>query len=253
MTMEHYLANIKRSPGTTVNVGKDGVPYPAPRPGYDYERNPDGTVKIGPNGRPVQYSLDPKAIGEETETNVDIAKKQKDAAEVLKKEHKERVTAAFTSSNVGDAIDSALELADKPGATGTFAQWGRTFSPVKGMSWDAIDSKLKTVDANNVVTALNAMRAASQSGGALGNVTERENDLLKSTIANTSVNQPTPEFKKSMIRIKAAMMVMAQSKYDGPDDAARFQKDLNEQIDELTVGEANRRSGGRSKIQLRSP
>jgi hypothetical protein len=195
------------------------------------------------------YSLDPKAVGEEKETGVDIAKKQKEASDLLKKEHKERVAAAFTSSSVGEAIDKALDLADKPGATGTFAQWGRTLSPVTGMPWNTLDAKLKTVDANNVVTTLNAMRASSPSGGALGNVTERENDLLKSTIANTSVNQETPEFKKSMIRIKAAMMVMAENTYDSADGAARFTRDLNERIDELTVAQANKRSGGRSKIE----
>ena len=243
MSMEEYIL-LKKPAGTNVYVGQDGTQFRQPPEGYEYERNPDGKVKIGADGKPIMYSASPKAKGEEKETGVDIATKEKAAAEVLKKEHKERVAAKFAESNVGEAVDTALRLADSPGATGTFAQWGRTMSPFKGHAWNTLDSKLKTIDANTVVNALNEMRKASPSGGALGNVTEAENKMLASIIASTDVNQDTPEFKKSMIRIKAAMMVMAENRYDTPDGAARFSKDLKERIDDLTIESINKRGSG---------
>ena len=250
MGYEEFMTKFGGGGGVNVNISKDGVTWPAPRPGYDYARNPDGSVWVDPGTRmPKQVSVDPKAAGEERETAVDIAAKERAAADVIKKESRERVQQAFAASNVGEAVDTALGLADKPGATGTFAKWGRTLSPVTGMSWDTIDAKIKTIDAVNVVTALNQMRQASPSGGALGNVTENENKMLASIIASPNVYQDTAEFKKGLIRIKAAMLIMAEEKYDKPGDDTRFLKDLKTKIDELSVSEANK--PGKSKIQLR--
>jgi len=243
LTTEEW-AKIRHPQGTTVNVSTDGTVFQKPPEGYEYERTPDGKVKIGADGRPIMYSSSPKAKGEEKETAQDIADKERKAAEVLKKENKERVSSAFSASNVGAAVDTALGLANAPGATGTFAKVARTFAPVTGMAWDTIDAKLKTIDANNVVSALNSMRAASPSGGALGNVTESENRMLASIIGSTSPYQETGEFKKGLIRIKAAMMVMAEQKYDDSDGATRFQKDLKDKIDELSAAEESRGKAG---------
>jgi len=103
-----------------------------------------------------------------------------------------------------------------------------------------LDAKIKTIDANNVVNALNAMRQASQSGGALGNVTESENKMLASIIASVNPHQETKEFKKGLIRVRAAMEVMAERHYDKPGDEAIFRKDLNDRIDELGISQSNK-------------
>jgi len=244
ITMGEYLLKYKHPAGTSIYVGQDGIQYPKPPEGYDYERHPDGKVMIGPDRMPIMRAVSPKAAGEEKETAQDIADKEKKASDLLKKEHKERVSAVLMASNVGDAIDTSLALADKVGATGTFAKWARNIAPVTGMSWDTIDSKVKTIDANNVVSALNAMRAASPTGGALGNVTEQENKMLAAIIASTNVYQETGEFKKGLIRIKAAMLTMAEQKYDDADGAARFKQDLQEKIDELTMEQQNKKGSG---------
>jgi hypothetical protein len=254
MTMEELIL-LKKPAGTNVYVSPDGTQFTKPPEGYEYERYSEGPnvgkVKIGPDGRPIMYSASPKAVGEQIETAQDISDKEKKAADLLKKEHKERVAAKFASTNVGEAVDTALGLADSPGATGTFASWGRNLSPFKGQAWNTLDAKLKTIDANNVVSALNAMRAASPSGGALGNVTEQENKMLASIIASTDPNQDTKEFKKSLIRIKAAMMVMAENKYDDKDGEGRFTKDLKERVDDLTAQAVNK-SGSRVTITPRA-
>ena len=251
MAMEELVRLLHPGAQTNVYIGPDGAQHPAPQPGFDYKRTigKDGkpVLEYGPNGLPIQVPISTKAELGDEETKADIAIKQKAIADAAKKEHKERVAATFTASNVGQAIDTVLDLADTPGVAGTFASIARNLSPVKGMSWNTVDAKIKTIDANNVVSALNAMRASSPSGGALGNVTESENKMLASIIASTNPEQDKDVFKKDMIRIKAAMLVMAKEKYDDADGPARFAKDLQNQIDELSVGMANKR--GKSKIQ----
>jgi hypothetical protein len=61
-----------------------------------------------------------------------------------------------------------------------------------------LQEKLKTIDANSAFAKLSQMRAESPTGGALGNVTEKELEFLKSTIANLNPNQSHAEFLRSL-------------------------------------------------------
>jgi hypothetical protein len=252
MGMEELVKMLHPGAQTNLYIGPDGTPHPTPQPGYDYERTPDGKIRIGDNGLPIQRAINPKSMGEEAETKVDIAAKEQKAADVVKKEAKERVQAAFAASNVGEAVQYALSKADTPGVSGAFSGWVRNLASIGGTPWETVDKKIKTIDANNVVNALNQMRQASQSGGALGNVTESENKMLASIVASVDPHQETAEFKKGLIRVQAAMEVMAERHYDKPGDENQFKKDLKARIDELSVAQGNK-SGVTVKVKPRSP
>lgn len=58
--------------------------------------------------------------------------------------------------------------------------------------------QVKTVEASAAFDALQKMREASPTGGALGNVTEMELELLKSSLANLDPNQSQEEFVRSL-------------------------------------------------------
>jgi len=240
MGMEDLIKLLHPGQTTNVYVGPDGVQHPAPLPGHDYQRGADGKLLYGSNGLPIQVPIATKAELANKGEELDVKKKQQALDEQTKKEAKERVQATFAASNVGEAVKTALELADRPGASGAFSSWARNLASVGGTPWETLDAKIKTIDANNVVNALNAMRQASQSGGALGNVTESENKMLASIIASVNPHQETKEFKKGLIRVRAAMEVMAERHYDKPGDEAIFRKDLNDRIDELGISQSNK-------------
>lgn len=64
-----------------------------------------------------------------------------------------------------------------------------------------IAAKLDTIGANLAFEQLQKMREASPTGGALGQITERELDLLKSTVAPITKEQTPEEFQGAMQQI----------------------------------------------------
>jgi len=237
ITTEEFLTKYKH-PKTEINVSADGTNFPKLPEGEDYIRNPDGKVRIFEDGKPRTHVLSKKVEAGIQHTEEQTAALQQKEIERQKKENKARVAATISSTAVGAAVDKALVNADAPGASGVGSRVARTLLPLGGMSWDTLDANLKTITSQATVTALNEMRAASQSGAALGNVSDFENKMLAATIADVTPFQSTAQLKESLIRLKAQMMVMAENKYENEGDAARYQKDLKERIAELTADQA---------------
>lgn len=123
--------------------------------------------------------------------------------------------------NVINQIDNiAADAADNGG-------WGETgFTGARLRGWEGsaaydIAQKLKTVDANLAFAELQKMRDNSPTGGALGQVTEKELDLLRSTVANLDPNQSQPEFLAALKRARDSYAGML-GRVD-PDTASRLQ------------------------------
>lgn len=228
------LIKLKQTPPTQINIGKDGVPYPNPEPGYAYERNPDGTVKIGEDGRPRQYTIaGSKAAGAE----VAKTKEQEDAA---KAERMSKAQKSFTAGNVGQATDKAFANVDGIGVTGFGSGWLRKINP-GGTGMSDFDSAVKTIEANAAFAQLKQMRAEAASGASgLGQVTEKENKMLSSVISSLEHAQSTAEVKKGLARIKAAMIVMAAEDIPEHELPAR----INSMADQILVDEANKKAKG---------
>gem|GEM_PF-2845113 len=90
-----------------------------------------------------------------------------------------------------DAI--AADASDNGGwfETGFF---GSRLRDVPGTAAYGLQKRLATLDANAAFRALQQMRESSPTGGALGQITERELDLLKATIADLNPNQSQGDF-----------------------------------------------------------
>lgn len=253
MTMEELL--VIKHPKTEVNVSPDGTTYPKPPPGFDYKRiagGPDnGKVWINPATQlPEQVAVGPKAEAETRRTEQQVVELEQKEIERQKKENRAKITAAAAATNVGAAVDSALVNATRLGASGAGSRISRAISP-GGLPSDTLDANLATVTAQATVQAINEMRAASPTGAALGNVSDFENRMLASTIANVSPHQETEQLKANLIRIKAMMMVMGENRYEDG-DAAKFNKDLKERMEELTKAEIERSTAtkGRPGIKV---
>ena len=97
-----------------------------------------------------------------------------------------------------DRLENAMtELHSDPGLwniTGTV--FGRT--PNITNTATGAQAQLNSVKAQIFVSALQAMREASKTGGAVGNVSDREGDKLENTMAALDQAQSTDSFKKQL-------------------------------------------------------
>ena len=226
-----------------VNVGPQGQQFPTPPQGQDYVRNEDGTVKIGEDGKPTLFTV----AGAEP-LSIDLAKKTREEQEAQLKKDRHKIQETFASSNVGNAVDTAYREADKWGASGTGSGLARNL-PFMETRTGTIDAALNTVKSNASFTALQQMRDASPTGGALGAVSDLENKLLAGTIADLRPNQSTEELKKGLLRVKAAFHVLATNKYK-EGETAKFNTDLQDEINRLTVGaKPNLGPGGKFRLE----
>lgn len=143
---------------------------------------------------------------------LDIQKDQRDATkdaldqqEALDKRNraaKAKLSAAEKLRNVITLID---EIKDDASDNGGFGETGLSGSMLGGISGTAaydLRGNVKTIDANSAFSALQEMRDNSPTGGALGQVTEKELDLLKSSIANLDPNQSQEQFLANLDRAK---------------------------------------------------
>lgn len=142
--------------------------------GYTYLYNPDGSVKLDENGMPMSAPVPGGPAAAE--------------ADQIQRTTERREAAEDTQANVVSvAAQRAREAAQNRnlGATGT--------SLVGKLPWTDSAEVMRQVGAlKDMASAsfLNAMRQQSPTGGALGNVTERELDLLSRQAGALDPNSP---------------------------------------------------------------
>lgn len=73
---------------------------------------------------------------------------------------------------------------------------------VRGTPQYNLATQLDTIKSNVGFAALQAMRAASPTGGALGQVSEQENRLLQSTLASLDQGQSAEQLKANLAKVK---------------------------------------------------
>ena len=180
-----------RAGGTTVNVGPTGVDYGKPPEGMAWARNPDGTValKRGQNGfsQPIAVPI----AGGPVETK---------AADRAKSEAEGKQQRATQADVVVQDVDRAVDLVDSSPLPITGL--ASLTSAVPGTPAHDLSKLLDTIKANAGFDRLQQMRASSPTGGALGQVSERENLLLQATIGNLEQSQSKKQFLHNIKRVK---------------------------------------------------
>lgn len=119
-------------------------------------------------------------------------------------------TAIDKLRNVITKIDQvAIDSADNAGwfETGFTGAAARNIPGTAGFD---LAENVKTIDANAAFNALAEMRANSPTGGALGQVTERELDLLKSSVANLNTAQSQQQFLANLAEAKNVYLRMLE-------------------------------------------
>lgn len=124
------------------------------------------------------------------QTNIQIGQKEE------RRKEQQRITASVVTQDITRVL-SLLGIAQLPttGAVGAF------LSRIPGTASANMRFLLDTIKANIGFEKLQEMRAASPKGGALGQVSERENDLLQATLGSLDQAQTQEQFTFNLKRI----------------------------------------------------
>lgn len=131
-----------------------------------------------------------------------------DVPQQLRQSVAQGMTASPTVSKANqDAIaqaDTVMQKVDDilPMISATTTGLGAYLANVKGTPAYNLAAQLDTIKANVGFAALQAMRAASPTGGALGQVSEQENRLLQSTLASLDQGQSPEQLKENLAKVK---------------------------------------------------
>lgn len=160
----------------------------------------------GMGARPVMPpSIDPTA-----QQNVSSAKEQGKAEGQRIGSAPERYRAASNAMNELEAqqsivlqdIDRAIEMAKQGGGMMGTTGVGSYMAVIPSTDAYDLSQTLNTIKANIGFDKLQAMREASPTGGALGQVSERENTLLQSVLGALDQGQSEDQFIRNLERLR---------------------------------------------------
>ncbi len=101
---------------------------------------------------------------------------------------------ATTADTVLTSVSKALKQVN-PTSSGFI---GGISSAIPSSPSNNLQATITTIKSNLAFTELAKMRAASPTGGALGAISDKEEELLSSTVANLGVNQSSSQLKENL-------------------------------------------------------
>lgn len=186
-----------------VSAGGGGGPLPSPPKEPKDPPAPKTTYRTLTPDDVKARGLEPGVYQESSEGKLD---KAGDAPDPIAGDQK---TSALTKlRNVINKIDTVAFDANDNGGWGETGMTGSAMRNVPGTAGYDLAANVETLDANAAFEALAEMRRNSPTGGALGQVTERELDLLRSSIANLNTAQGHPQFLANLLSAKEQWLDM---------------------------------------------
>ena len=182
----------------------DSAPSAAPQAPGVIRGKPKQPTQLQTNAdQRSQIATDLAVSKFEAEQGDRVRRNEREATEEAEKAAKQARASESAGYNVQKVLEQIkkveVDAKDNGGwfETGTSGSFARTVFP-EGTAGSDLASALQNIDANNAFTTLQQMRDNSPTGGALGQVTERELDLLKSSVANLNPNQGHEQFLSSL-------------------------------------------------------
>ncbi len=218
-------------PSIQVNTGDTGVNYGDPPKDMAWARNPDGSVLTRqvelPGGGQARSPVAVPIAGGPVEA--EQAEAAAAAGERAKQEEQSR-------DIVVQDIDRILSMTGEEEGLPVTGIAGATLSQVPGTRQRDVAALLDTIRSNVGFDKLQQMRNASPTGGALGQVSERENVLLQSTLGSLEQSQSTEQFERNLRRLRDVYLDVVH----GP--SGRFKDMPQEQLNNLNVSALNDRA-----------
>jgi len=190
------------APTTTVNVGDNGATYGTPPKDMAWAHNPDGTIKTDERGAPVAVKIGGSAMDSKDQQTLDKkaeAEKQRTTSGNIVTQDVDRALAA---------IDTDPTLTTGAGSQITGGIGGSPAKDLKGL--------LDSIRANVGFDRLQQMRASSPTGGALGQVSDKENALLQSVLGSLDQSQGPTQLKANLKRVKDVTLDIVHGPGQGP-------------------------------------
>jgi len=219
------MALSQSKAGTTVNVGPQGVPYGDPPKDTAWARNQDGTVKTDERGVPIALPIQGTKLFKDSEK---VGEREGQVQEET------TVTAGVVLGNI-DKIRNRMEESILP-TTGVFGQALRNLGGTAALD---VRKLIEPIQASIGFDRLQRMRDASPTGGALGQVSERELDLLMSTLSNLDQAQSEPQFLQALSQVEARYANIVKKFNAYPEDAMKAAG-----YEPINVGDAQPTQGG---------
>lgn len=194
----------RSSSNTTVNMGPTGIDYGDPGPGLVWQRDQNQNIVTDDRGAPIAI---PYQGGEAY-----IAQEAAAAADETKLGQQ-----TITANIVTQDIDRALKIIEGSPyfTTGLAGDWA---SKVPGTAARDLKGLLDTVKANAGFDALQRMRDSSKTGGALGQVTIPELQMLQAAIGNLEQSQSQGQLVTNMKRVRQIYSAIIDGPGGGQDD-----------------------------------
>ena len=205
----------------TYQVDQDGIPspFPGPSPAEEFvvsEQAKSFIQRAIEQGQPIDKAItmgqqidqqiegnQPKARTPEEEAKYQsiILDNQRKALELQQKTNPEPTTnLAYTESTL-NAISDAENILNnsKLPVTGF---WGNALKDIPGTPSADLKNSIKTIYSAIGFDKLQDMRDRSPTGGALGQVSERELSQLNASLGSLEQSQSAEQFKKNLMRVK---------------------------------------------------
>lgn len=175
-----YIRTRTLRPPAQTNIQVGSPEFGPVPPGFQLMRRPDGSVAMEPiEGSPAA----------------------KESAERSAKEAETRRADALKSDVIVTDIDRAKSIINTSRVPVT--GWGSMLQHFPGPARN-VSALIDTVKANTGFDALQRMRNASPTGGALGNITEKEIAYLQATVGNLELSQSKDQLLFNLDRVRDA-------------------------------------------------
>lgn len=133
---------------------------------------------------------------------------EEEAAEAEKRQNADGAARSKLIATIGKLAQAGADANDNGGwfETGTSGAFRMGLPLAEGSPAFSLREDIKTIDGRFAFDALQAMREASKTGGALGQVTERELDLLKAATANINPDMDHETFMRNVEEARQAYL-----------------------------------------------
>lgn len=189
-TFAQFQQDQRKAGATTVNVGPTGVDYGSPGEGLVWQRDKNNQIVLDERGAPIAIPFKGgKAFRAlEKEGDADVAKTEQ--------------VGRYGDIVLTDLARARQKIQNAPWYSPTTGMVGNILKDLGGTPAADVKALTSTVRANIGFDRLQAMREASPTGGALGNVTERELSDLQATLGSLEQSQTEAQLLENLDRLE---------------------------------------------------
>jgi len=233
----------------------DKTRFGNPPPGKFFLRDATGAVLTNPDGTPqTKWDTESKEYADFVKTKqtteqeaIDAARK---AGKVAGTETAAEVEEVIVDQTIKDAIDmvekgETEQLIPNVGLGGLLSFW-------PGSPQRTLSNYLEDVKSHVSIDALQAIRDAAATGGGLGNITDKDVDLLKRNMGSLDIRGDPAVLVRNLKRMNVGMKLIANGVEDPP-GSNKFRKatdaDVKAALDVIQMEPIKPRNRGNFKVK----